>query len=111
MEVGQWPISPLVVQREGSLAIQKNYRKRRSKALPEGLHGKSLLISVRTPIFRRRMSITNPQVMAWIMDTYSILKGYSVPEVVTGKPVEIGGSAGRLKATGKGVFSVSRQRG
>lgn len=47
---------------------------------------------------------TNPQVMAWIMDTYSILKGYSVPEVVTGKPVEIGGSAGRLKATGKGVF-------
>ena len=47
---------------------------------------------------------TNPQVMAWIMDTYSILKGYSVPEVVTGKPVEIGGSAGRFKATGKGVF-------
>lgn len=47
---------------------------------------------------------TNPQVMAWIMDTYSILKGYSVPEVVTGKPIEIGGSAGRFKATGKGVF-------
>ena len=47
---------------------------------------------------------TNPQVMAWMMDTYSILKGYSVPEVVTGKPVEIGGSAGRFKATGKGVF-------
>ena len=47
---------------------------------------------------------TNPQVMAWIMDTYSILKGYSVPEVVTGKPIELGGSAGRFKATGKGVF-------
>jgi glutamate dehydrogenase (NAD(P)+) len=47
---------------------------------------------------------TNPQVMAWIMDTYSILKGYSVPGVVTGKPLEMGGSVGRLEATGKGVF-------
>ncbi len=50
---------------------------------------------------------TNPQVMAWIMDTYSILKGYSVPEIVTGKPIEIGGSAGRFKATGKGVYLTS----
>jgi len=47
---------------------------------------------------------TNPQVMAWIMDTYSILKGYSVPEVVTGKPLELGGSVGRFEATGRGVF-------
>ena len=47
---------------------------------------------------------TNPQVMAWIMDTYSILKGYSVPGVVTGKPIELGGSIGRFEATGKGVF-------
>jgi glutamate dehydrogenase (NAD(P)+) len=47
---------------------------------------------------------TNPQVMSWIMDTYSILKGYSVPEVVTGKPIELGGSQGRFEATGKGVF-------
>jgi glutamate dehydrogenase/leucine dehydrogenase len=47
---------------------------------------------------------TNPQVMAWIMDTYSILKGYSVPEVVTGKPLELGGSVGRFEATGKSVF-------
>ena len=46
---------------------------------------------------------TNPQVMAWIMDTYSILKGYSVPGVVTGKPVELGGSLGRFEATGRGV--------
>jgi glutamate dehydrogenase (NAD(P)+) len=46
---------------------------------------------------------TNPQVMAWIMDTFSILKGYSVPGVVTGKPVELGGSLGRLEATGRGV--------
>jgi glutamate dehydrogenase (NAD(P)+) len=47
---------------------------------------------------------TNPQVMAWIMDTYSILKGYSVPAVVTGKPIELGGSVGRFEATGRGVF-------
>ncbi len=52
---------------------------------------------------------TNPQVMAWIMDTYSILKGYTVPGVVTGKPVELGGSLGRLEATGKGVFITARE--
>jgi glutamate dehydrogenase (NAD(P)+) len=46
---------------------------------------------------------TNPQIMAWIMDTYSMLKGYSVPGVVTGKPIELGGSLGRYEATGKGV--------
>ncbi|MBW1972017.1 MAG: Glu/Leu/Phe/Val dehydrogenase [Deltaproteobacteria bacterium] len=46
---------------------------------------------------------TNPQVMAWIMDTYSIFKGYAVPGVVTGKPLELGGSLGRFEATGKGV--------
>jgi glutamate dehydrogenase (NAD(P)+) len=46
---------------------------------------------------------TDAQSMAWIMDTYSMQKGYSVPEVVTGKPVEIGGSLGRREATGRGV--------
>ncbi|MGA2518367.1 MAG: Glu/Leu/Phe/Val dehydrogenase [Thermodesulfobacteriota bacterium] len=50
---------------------------------------------------------TNPQVMAWIMDTFSILKGYSVPGVVTGKPVELGGSLGRFEATGRGVVITS----
>lgn len=45
---------------------------------------------------------TNPQVMAWIMDTYSMNKGYSVLGVVTGKPIEIGGSMGRFEATGRG---------
>ena len=52
---------------------------------------------------------TNPQVMAWIMDTYSILKGYAVPGVVTGKPLEMGGSLGRLEATGKGVFITAKE--
>ncbi|MCB1215499.1 MAG: Glu/Leu/Phe/Val dehydrogenase, partial [Deltaproteobacteria bacterium] len=46
---------------------------------------------------------TNEQVMAWIMDTYSQMKGYAVPEIVTGKPKIIGGSLGRLEATGRGV--------
>ena len=47
---------------------------------------------------------TNPQTMAWIMDTYSMTKGYPIPGVVTGKPVCLGGSLGRSEATGRGVF-------
>ncbi|HTK82829.1 MAG TPA: Glu/Leu/Phe/Val dehydrogenase [Bacteroidota bacterium] len=47
---------------------------------------------------------TNAQTMAWMMDTYSMMKGHSVPGVVTGKPVSIGGSLGRVDATGRGVF-------
>lgn len=46
---------------------------------------------------------TNEQTMAWIMDTYSQGKGYAVPGVVTGKPISIGGSLGRVEATGRGV--------
>ena len=46
---------------------------------------------------------TTPEVMAWIMDTVSMARGYSVPAVVTGKPLAIGGSKGRSSATGRGV--------
>ncbi len=49
---------------------------------------------------------TTPQIMAWIMDTYSMQCGYSVPGVVTGKPVAIGGSLGRDKATARGCAYV-----
>lgn len=50
---------------------------------------------------------TNPQIMAWIMDTFSMNRGYSVPGVVTGKPIVLGGSKGRIEATGRGVvFTV-----
>jgi glutamate dehydrogenase (NAD(P)+) len=49
---------------------------------------------------------TTPQIMAWIMDTFSMQKGYSVPGVVTGKPVAIGGSLGRDKATARGCLYV-----
>jgi glutamate dehydrogenase (NAD(P)+) len=52
---------------------------------------------------------TSAQTMAWIMDTYSMTKGYSVPAVVTGKPVEIGGSLGRREATGRGVMFTTRE--
>ncbi len=52
---------------------------------------------------------TDAQTMAWVMDTYSSLKGYSVPEVVTGKPVSLGGSYGRQGATGKGVAICARE--
>jgi glutamate dehydrogenase (NAD(P)+) len=52
---------------------------------------------------------TNPQVMAWILDTYSQLKGHIVPAVVTGKPVSLGGSLGRDTATGRGVAFCTRE--
>jgi glutamate dehydrogenase (NAD(P)+) len=52
---------------------------------------------------------TNEQTMAWIMDTYSQLKGYSVPESVTGKPIEIGGSEGRVCATSLGITFCMRE--
>jgi glutamate dehydrogenase (NAD(P)+) len=52
---------------------------------------------------------TNEQVMAWFMDTYSANVGHSVPEIVTGKPVSVGGTAGRRESTGRGiVYLVER---
>jgi glutamate dehydrogenase (NAD(P)+) len=46
---------------------------------------------------------TNPRTMAWFMDTYSVIQGQLTPEVITGKPIELGGSQGRIEATGRGV--------
>ena len=51
---------------------------------------------------------TNPQTMAWIMDTFSMTKGYPIPGVVTGKPISLGGSLGRSEATGRGVFYTTQ---
>jgi glutamate dehydrogenase (NAD(P)+) len=50
---------------------------------------------------------TNDQIMAWIMDTYSTREGFAVPGIVTGKPLSIGGSAGRAQATSRGVMYVA----
>lgn len=61
------------------------------------------------PILGPRMDVpapdlgTDEQTMAWIMDTYSVAVGYACPEIVTGKPVELGGCVGRREATGRGV--------
>ena len=52
---------------------------------------------------------TNEQTMAWMMDTYSMQKGYAVPEIVTGKPVALGGALFRREATGAGVVMVIRR--
>jgi glutamate dehydrogenase/leucine dehydrogenase len=52
---------------------------------------------------------TDAQTMAWIMDTYSQFRGYSVPEIVTGKPLSIGGSEGRVEATAFGVTICIRE--
>src|SRR5271163_3470717 len=52
---------------------------------------------------------TNEQVMAWMMDSYSVHMGHTVPSIVTGKPVLLGGSVGRREATGRGVaYLVNR---
>src|SRR5262245_64387508 len=52
---------------------------------------------------------TNDQVMAWVMDTYSMHVGHTETAVVTGKPIEMGGSLGRREATGRGVMIVTRE--
>ena len=52
---------------------------------------------------------TNSQVMDWIMDTYSMMNGYTIPGVVTGKDLEVGGSLGRPEATGRGVMIITME--
>ena len=52
---------------------------------------------------------TNAQIMAWMMDTYSMNTGSTATGVVTGKPIPLGGSLGRVKATGRGVFVIARE--
>src|SRR5205085_957928 len=49
---------------------------------------------------------TDSQTMAWIMDTYSMMRGHTIPGVVTGKPISIGGSLGRAEATARGLVFV-----
>jgi glutamate dehydrogenase (NAD(P)+) len=52
---------------------------------------------------------TNAEIMGWIMDTYSMFQGYTTQGVVTGKPIEMGGSLGRSEATGRGVMMITRE--
>ncbi|RYD84530.1 MAG: Glu/Leu/Phe/Val dehydrogenase [Verrucomicrobiaceae bacterium] len=65
-------------------------------------------VGTRTDIMGPDMG-TNEQVMAWFMDTWSVHEGHAVPEIVTGKPVSVGGTSGRREATGRGVvFLIER---
>src|SRR3982750_3463863 len=66
--------------------------------MPEGIP----FVGPKTDIMGPDMG-TNEQVMAWFMDTYSVYQGYAVNEIVTGKPVSVGGTEGRREATGRGV--------
>jgi glutamate dehydrogenase (NAD(P)+) len=52
---------------------------------------------------------TNAQIMAWMMDTYSMHAGFTATGAVTGKPIHLGGSLGRVRATGRGVFVTGRE--
>ncbi|MDR0465936.1 MAG: Glu/Leu/Phe/Val dehydrogenase, partial [Deltaproteobacteria bacterium] len=52
---------------------------------------------------------TNAEIMGWVMDTYSMMSGHAVPGVVTGKPLEIGGTLGRTEATGLGVMIIAKR--
>ncbi len=52
---------------------------------------------------------TNEKIIGWMMDTYSVNQGYTVPGVITGKPIALGGSLGRTAATGRGVFVVASE--
>ena len=52
---------------------------------------------------------TNPQIMAWMMDEYSVIRGYMVPGMITGKPIQLGGSEGRVDATARGGVYVVRE--
>ncbi len=52
---------------------------------------------------------TDERVMAWMMDTYSVYQGYTVPGIVTGKPISLGGSLGRTSATGRGVAIIAKE--
>jgi glutamate dehydrogenase (NAD(P)+) len=54
---------------------------------------------------------SDQQIMAWMMDTYSVNVGHTASGVVTGKPVALGGSLGRQEATGRGVFIAAREAG
>jgi glutamate dehydrogenase (NAD(P)+) len=68
----------------------------------------SILIGPNTDIPAPDMG-TNAQTMAWVMDTYSMTQGRTVPAVVTGKPLAIGGSEGRNDATGRGIVFITRE--
>jgi glutamate dehydrogenase (NAD(P)+) len=85
--------------------MSRDERKRLTRRYTEGIRR---MIGPQVDIPAPDMN-TDPQAMAWMMDTYSVYEGHTVPQVVTGKPVEIGGTPGRVEATGRGVAIVTEE--
>lgn len=79
--------------------LSRDEIKRMTRRYTEGIRR---MIGPKTDIPAPDMN-TGPREMAWMMDTYSVYEGYTIPEVVTGKPTELGGTPGRVEATGRGV--------
>jgi glutamate dehydrogenase (NAD(P)+) len=95
---------------KGGVAVDPNKLSRREMEKLSRRYMQEMIpfVGPRTDIMGPDMG-TNAQVMAWFMDTYSMHAGHAVPEIVTGKPVAIGGVAGRRESTGRGVvFLVER---
>src|SRR5206468_12467525 len=88
---GGVPIDPTQLSRNELQAVSRRYMQ---EMIP--------FVGPHTDIMGTDMG-TNEQIMAWFMDTYSVYMGYAVNEIVTGKPVAIGGTEGRREATGRGV--------
>ena len=100
--------APALRRREGRRALQparalarRARRASRAASPPSSRRSSARKLDIPAPDMA-----TNEQTMAWMMDTYSMQKGYAVPEIVTGKPVSIGGSLFRHEATGAGVVMV-----
>jgi len=85
--------------------LSRNEMKRITRRYTEGIRR---MIGPKTDIPAPDMN-TGPREMAWMMDTYSVYEGYTVPEVVTGKPPVIGGTPGRVEATGRGVAVITER--
>ena len=109
VEERRWSTCPTAGPRAASSATPRSSRWARRSASPAGYTAELL------PIIGPQHDIpapdagTDAQVMAWMLDTYSMMVGYQALGVVTGKPVSIGGSVGREEATGRGVMNVLRK--
>ena len=103
LEMRAGAICPTAARKAASPAIRRNFRASELEAVSRRYMQEMIpFVGPHTDIMGPDMG-TNEQVMAWFMDTYSVYQGYCVNEIVTGKPVSIGGTEGRREATGRGV--------
>jgi len=85
--------------------LTRNEMKRLTRRYTEGIRR---MIGPKMDIPAPDMN-TGPREMAWMMDTFSVYEGHTIPEVVTGKPLELGGTPGRVEATGRGVAIITEK--